>query len=396
MMKEAMFYLWSVILLISIAYIQNAEIDMTDCGKTKNCWQKPSGCQNETDCIGIVTWKKNGNDLDFEVMGKKQYAAIGFSSDEAMGDDSIHACLKPSTGNPVINTYKSTGESKPPLVSYNGLTNKKIESEGSVLRCRFTRPQKTGNTDVFDLDSGKKYILFWAMGDLSGNELTPHVKAERGHSDGKIDYTKLPSSPSTGNLDMTDCGKTKNCWKKPSSCKDETDCIGIVTWKKNGNDLDFEVMGKKQYAAIGFSSDEAMGDDSIHACLKPSTGNPVINTYKSTGESKPPLVSYNGLTNKKIESEGSVLRCRFTRPQKTGNTDVFDLDSGKKYILFWAMGDLSGNELTAHVKAERGHSDGKIDYTSSPAGSSAEAIKSNLSILLLTSTLLIVIQVLSN
>lgn len=354
---------------------------MGDCGLKKNCWTKPTSCKDESDCLGIVTWVKDGDDIEFEVFGKKRWVAVGFSNDEKMADDSIHTCIQPESGSGEIITMKSTGKSLPPEVSPKFTINGTVEYDNSKLRCRFSRPIKSSNANVFSLTT--QYILFWAQGNLNGKTLQPHVKAERGHSDGKVDFKKLPNA---GMIDLKTCSTQKSCWKKPASCKVEKECEGIITWKKVGDSISFEMMGKKKYVALGFSSDSDMGDDSIHACLKPDTGSPVFKTYLSTGETSPPEKSYSKHSETKIETDGSVLRCRFTRPVTSGSSDVFNLD--KDYYLLWAEGDLTGTALKKH--SSTGHTDKKVKLASGP---SSHAGNINANIALLTSVICLIVSI---
>lgn len=112
-----------------------------------------------------------------------------------MGKDSIHGCLKQSGGDPVIKTYLSTGRSKPDPVSYNGLSDKSTQVKSSFTKCSFTRPKKTGNSKVYDLD--KPYHLLVAVGDVSLNDFAYH-KNQRYSTSSKIDFSKTSSGGGGG------------------------------------------------------------------------------------------------------------------------------------------------------------------------------------------------------
>ena len=54
------------------------------------------------------------------------------------------------------------------------------------------------------------------------------------------------------------CAKTKGCFVSPSSCSDSTDCDYLVTYKPNEDSIEFEISGKAQWVALGFSDDKIM------------------------------------------------------------------------------------------------------------------------------------------
>lgn len=59
-------------------------------------------------------------------------------------------------------------------------------------------------------------------------------------------------------IDLNECGKNKGCFKWPTSCESELSCKKIVTWKNEKEDIEFEMMGRNNYFAIGFSFDRRM------------------------------------------------------------------------------------------------------------------------------------------
>lgn len=65
------------------------------------------------------------------------------------------------------------------------------------------------------------------------------------------------------NISTEECGKLKGCFLNPGKCDPRTSCVSAVTWKKNGEYIDFEMMmrmqgDKPQYVAVGFSKDSSM------------------------------------------------------------------------------------------------------------------------------------------
>lgn len=187
MLKDCTRILIFILLIITI--VEGAAIDTAECGKTKGCYREPENCDGDA-CDALITWKNNGNNIDFEMSGKLDYIALGFSKDMQMGDDSIHGCVKQTGASPNIVTYYSTGRSSPGIENFNGISSVNNEMEGSVIRCRFAR-EKAGNGDkVFDISSGKEYNLLVARGSVSTTNINNHQNNRKSTSE-KVDFTKF-------------------------------------------------------------------------------------------------------------------------------------------------------------------------------------------------------------
>ena len=66
-------------------------IDVSECGKSKGCYRNPKGCTEST-CDMLVTWKDQGEYVDFEITGDSDgWVAVGFSEDKKMVRG-IHCC----------------------------------------------------------------------------------------------------------------------------------------------------------------------------------------------------------------------------------------------------------------------------------------------------------------
>ena len=60
------------------------------------------------------------------------------------------------------------------------------------------------------------------------------------------------------NIDVSECGKTKGCYRNPADCTEQT-CDMMVTWKDRGEFVDFEITGDSDgWVAVGFSEDKKM------------------------------------------------------------------------------------------------------------------------------------------
>ncbi|CAD5119030.1 DgyrCDS7680 [Dimorphilus gyrociliatus] len=146
-----------------------------------------------------------------------------------------------------------------------------------------------------------------------------------------------------------ECGTTIGCYREPDDCSDEFKCDAMITWKDNGDLVDFSMSAKTDYVALGLSKDKKMGDDSILACLKISGSNPRVEISYSKGQSTPETISnYNGITSVKTEVEDSRVRCSFSRNKAQFGSQVFNISAGTEYHLFVARGSVSDSKLTYH------------------------------------------------
>ncbi|XP_074646083.1 putative ferric-chelate reductase 1 homolog [Tubulanus polymorphus] len=185
----------------------STQIDTSTCGVSKGCFRVPDGC-SFTNCDYLLTYKANGNDIDFELSSKvisgttAPYVAIGFSSDAKMGDDSVLACLSMASSNQ-MKIYQSYNRRYVNVaISQAGLQPTKTGVvENGRITCTFSR-QKTvapPNAEIFDL--AQKWHLLIARGTESAGALTKH-STSAGHlpviSSGDVDLSSV-DPPKTSN-----------------------------------------------------------------------------------------------------------------------------------------------------------------------------------------------------
>ena len=75
----------SVLETFTILLVSNAIFQITtdDCGTEKGCFMFPSSCSN--DCDFLVTYNvTSSNKIEFELSGKGDWVAVGFSDDQFM------------------------------------------------------------------------------------------------------------------------------------------------------------------------------------------------------------------------------------------------------------------------------------------------------------------------
>ncbi|XP_077981575.1 putative ferric-chelate reductase 1 [Glandiceps talaboti] len=120
-------------------------VTSAECGTTKGCFMKPAGCSDVGDCDILITWKQNGNtSVTLEFLGQLEdndaFVAVGFSKDQAMGDDDVWACLYYGDTVHVEHSYNPSRFNALLTLETGTVTDVASEYAGSAIQCRFTRP----------------------------------------------------------------------------------------------------------------------------------------------------------------------------------------------------------------------------------------------------------------
>ncbi|CAI5440541.1 unnamed protein product [Caenorhabditis angaria] len=92
------------LLFLGIKLVQSFNFDQ--CNVTRSCWYHPANCESENNCISGVEWQMlpEGIFLQFQTMindldqRRPFYAALGFSMNQRMDDDTVVECVVPHTG----------------------------------------------------------------------------------------------------------------------------------------------------------------------------------------------------------------------------------------------------------------------------------------------------------
>ncbi|KAI1720053.1 DOMON domain-containing protein [Ditylenchus destructor] len=113
-------YIFALLLAQVLSIVWCVEFINTDpCGDSVACWSFPPKCEPR-ECEGIIRWRLIGEKLSLEMQATDfststdagRYLALGFSSDTAMGNDSVVECV-----------FDVGGKSGEAYISYNENTN---------------------------------------------------------------------------------------------------------------------------------------------------------------------------------------------------------------------------------------------------------------------------------
>ncbi|KAL4224717.1 DOMON domain-containing protein frrs1L [Mactra antiquata] len=314
------------------------------CEATKNCYPGQSECS--ANCTYLVSWSAVGDDdVEFSLAVKTDgslnyWVAIGFSDDRQMNNDSVVACIANNGEVAVKNTYNA------PEYKYNAPVQEITETFGlsqttqslvdGILRCSFRRKKNAaladaalgrrrravdGEAEFFDLSSS--WYLIVAHGPASQGNVMKHVEYPD-RSLEKIDFfgtfsvapTRAPVELSGVIKKDKECGKTKGCYH---DCSGDDNCGFELTWVPDGDDgedvlLSLSCMsGNNAFCAIGLSSDDKMGDDSVFECVE---YNGKVTVYVSYNPGKFNTRLNNdqfGITVTDTSHVDGVLTCVFKR-----------------------------------------------------------------------------------
>ncbi|XP_078329787.1 uncharacterized protein LOC111104417 isoform X1 [Crassostrea virginica] len=334
-----------------------------ECGSMKGCL---SDC-NTGSCTYQITWKASGNLVRFEfqqLLGNGDiYQALGLSDDVLMGNDSVMVCMssggaalfQQGTNSPGPNSYYAS------LTNTNDVTTVEVSQADGVIHCVVERPVNSTDPQVFSL-SEPLYALH-AMGAVfPGGYIDKHTIATSTPT--RVDFLSVtqPTTqpPASGIRPDPECGASKGC---QSSCSGGS-CSYRISWQKRDDIVRFEmmeVMSGDSYQAIGFSSDDKMGDDSVMAC-KSSGGSASFELGFNSGKSYSPLpgLTGTGVTVIETSQNSGVVRCVVDRPVNSTNGQVYSLT--RTWYLLRATGPVAGGALRTH--SFKASSSAQVDFLS--------------------------------
>ncbi|BFY99220.1 hypothetical protein BsWGS_02260 [Bradybaena similaris] len=147
----------------SVTSQSNSIVKDSSCGVTKGCF---SSCRNSA-CSFMVSWHQEGDYGLYTItadtaFSTSAYVALGFSTDDQMGDDSLTGCASRSNGSVVIFNGRNT-EVLPVLFTDNNVTLENYTSADGILSCTFKR-QIVASPDGRRVDISKPWVLLFAVG----------------------------------------------------------------------------------------------------------------------------------------------------------------------------------------------------------------------------------------
>ncbi|XP_022097205.1 uncharacterized protein LOC110982823 isoform X1 [Acanthaster planci] len=155
--------------------------------------------------------------------------------------------------------------------------------------------------------------------------------------------------------DLTGCGTTKGCYKKPSDCTGD-DCTAYVTWENvsDGNTR-FAMRAAHTpnlaWVAVGLrpqNQPSGMVPADVYVCTRTGTAierTENIVTAQNRWDSVARVIPAGAVTNESINFADSAITCTFTRNASVaGDGTFFDISGNNAYYLLLAVGnDLNGD-----------------------------------------------------
>ena len=354
---------------ITITKPQNTTISSTDpldnfivgCGVEKKCISlslNKSRCancnQSVANCDVLAAWKSDVSKglAYFELytaIPNMDYVALGVSRNEVMGGSDVFACQLNISGDIVLkDTWNTVGENSVNLLdpTQEGIEMIDWSYKNGGIYCKFTRDATgRGYTDLNLFQDQLHILTAVGIGRDLGLERGVGYHTQKCYTTEKYSIAHQITSG---------CFETKECYsvKEVNSCEQciGSDCKFVFTWAKDtsGTKVIFEIQSKYaelDYAAVGLSQNELMGDSDVFACQLSVDGGVVVkDTWNTIG-----ISSYNVLDSVQtgiemidsVFSDG-VLYCKFSRDVIRSSNQGFNL-FGENFNFLFAVGKGKDN-----------------------------------------------------
>ncbi|GFS20226.1 ferric-chelate reductase, partial [Elysia marginata] len=330
-----------------------------DCGSTKVCY---SDCQGATGCTYEAACAKVGTNAECAITVKADgitgdaWLALGFSSDDKMGDDSVTGCKRIGGSYSVFNAFNN-GKS-PRELATDGSTLTSGTSKDSVVRCVFSREMAAGlSGERYDLSQSYHWMV--ARGSLGGSQNPTQPPAT----------TQAPTAGGSVRADI-DCGTTKFCFRDctASGCKFQVACRVLSPQAQAQCTLSMQVGQGNVWVGWALSADQAMGNDTVIGC---KSVNGAISAFNSENSSPPRLGSTeysleSGITLDSSAFNNGVLQCTLTRPLTSAQgSRQYDLSQPWYWFIGTGALDAAANTIQYH-RQDKYISPRLFDLTASP------------------------------
>jgi hypothetical protein len=295
------------------------------------------------------TYFKVTTELNAEVDVNNAWLGIGFNDKKQM--DKTNAVVCKSGSQNVVQHYYNDGyspilvDSKIPML---GITNSKIQVDGPILKCTFTRDYSNSNVNYYDINN-PAYLMI-AYGTLpSSGEIQFHdtvvISDEMIKFSGNEITTTIQTEQTTTSTILSTLLSTSSTVVSTSAIKPANGQFSVNIWKLNyiddGEYTDFVFETRlsspdNTWSAFAFSTNKLMGGDNVCMCKYTSAAISSIENYVTDGR-KVSLLDSNqpklGFSNEKVVYDNGVLQCSFRRLKTLKNVDkYYDLNE-KHYIL---------------------------------------------------------------
>jgi len=168
------------------------------------------------------------------------------------------------------------------------------------------------------------------------------------------------------------CGIEKGCFMFPTDCGNN--CDFLVTYSAtNSSEVEFELSGKGDWVAVGFSDDQIMPDTDILMCVSKAD---LSGHYYASGRSTPVRTTPTPAAVTVIEEgkDGEMMKCRILRDINPGISNFRNLS--QPWFLLGAIGDLSNGVIQIHSRRQSTAS--RINVTEAVSASSEDGINTNI------------------
>ncbi|XP_026148635.1 putative ferric-chelate reductase 1 [Mastacembelus armatus] len=170
--------------------------------------------------------------------------------------------------------------------------------------------------------------------------------------------TSLPTTTTTSKvqkksvtISSADCGVTKVCISKPSSCDPavSADCYFMSAMMLSPNDsaIHYEMTGPSDgYVSFGFSDDQEMGNDDIYICGTGGDGQVWLQHAFSRGKNAPDILTLGSVSDLTTSVQDKVISCSFISRNTISTQRTTSINSN--YYLLFAYGSTSNGQIQIH------------------------------------------------
>ncbi|CAD6186470.1 unnamed protein product [Caenorhabditis auriculariae] len=166
----------SVVLGLTLVALVSAHFNSSECGFKKQCIFVPHGCQDTNNCRQMFSYAPRENGwTEMEMHStldspNNNYLAIGFSSDDLMGDDPVTHCAFPDGAAPEAHVTYNFGKSNAAPTETEDLDLEKVDLElvhahkdEKGMYCQIRQKSGDGKHSYFP-DLNKEHQLFVVRG----------------------------------------------------------------------------------------------------------------------------------------------------------------------------------------------------------------------------------------
>ncbi|EYC23301.1 hypothetical protein Y032_0015g2578 [Ancylostoma ceylanicum] len=162
--------------MVAICFTQE-QFNDEDCGVKKGCVFAPKDCTSDGSCLINFTYRMVGSKLEMEISGKvtnkEEYAVVGLSKDESMGNDLLICCI--NSGKKVFASLAMhRARKRTEFLDPKGLEVIKAHSKDDRLYCKIRQTRAKFENQSFSLS--EPYYILLAVGSYRNNTFQYHTR----------------------------------------------------------------------------------------------------------------------------------------------------------------------------------------------------------------------------